>query len=247
MAVFFFMVCFPLLIQAEVPEYTVKRVTEKIVIDGILDDSDWQAAEPAGDFSFPWKESTGEKEQTEAKLLWDDNFLYVSFKCEDSCLNAERFDTNAETYRDDAVEIFWNPNPETPNRYYIFEFNCVGNILSVHKPFDGDPGGFEFVKERKYRVMVPHIAQSIQGTLNKDDDTDTGFVVEAAIRFSDYPELSKKPTPVAGDMWRVGLNRLNWKPTQELSMWSPVLDPEIKTFHSPEYYGKIVFSDESVQ
>ena len=30
---------------AELPEYTVKRTTEKIVIDGILDEAYWVAAE----------------------------------------------------------------------------------------------------------------------------------------------------------------------------------------------------------
>ncbi|MCE5251940.1 hypothetical protein LLG96_17185, partial [bacterium] len=36
------------------PEHTIKRCTEKIVIDGVLDDPDWAAAESLGDFKFPW-------------------------------------------------------------------------------------------------------------------------------------------------------------------------------------------------
>ena len=32
------------------PEYTIKRCTGKIVIDGILDDPDWAAAQSLGDF-----------------------------------------------------------------------------------------------------------------------------------------------------------------------------------------------------
>ena len=48
--------------------------------------------------------------------------------------------------------------------------------------------------------MVPHIAQTIQGTVNDDSDTDTGWIIEAAVRFSDYPELSKRPAPVPGEL-----------------------------------------------
>src|SRR3989304_5092157 len=39
---------------AALPEYTVKRATEKIVLDGILDEDDWKAAPSFGDFVFPW-------------------------------------------------------------------------------------------------------------------------------------------------------------------------------------------------
>ena len=64
------------------PEYVVKRTTEKIVIDGILDEADWQAAKSVGDFKFPWW-TAGDKEQTEVKMLWNDTFLYVAWKCSD--------------------------------------------------------------------------------------------------------------------------------------------------------------------
>ena len=61
---------------ADLPVYMVKRTTEKIVIDGILDEEDWKAAQPVGDFKFQWWKE-GEKEQTEAKILWNDTF-YIS-------------------------------------------------------------------------------------------------------------------------------------------------------------------------
>ena len=47
-------------VYGDVPEYTVKRTTEPIVLDGIPDEADWAAAIPVGDFVFPWWTS-GEK------------------------------------------------------------------------------------------------------------------------------------------------------------------------------------------
>jgi hypothetical protein len=64
------------------PEYQVQRATGKITIDGVLDEADWAAAKPVGDFVFPWW-TEGEKEQTQVKLLWDDTFIYLAYVCQD--------------------------------------------------------------------------------------------------------------------------------------------------------------------
>ena len=70
------LICATRVVQADQPEYSVMRTTNRIVLDGILDEHDWVSAPAAGDFAFPWHES-GEKEQTEVKMLWDDTYLYV--------------------------------------------------------------------------------------------------------------------------------------------------------------------------
>jgi len=187
---------------AELPEYQVKRTTEKIVIDGILDEADWAAAQSVGDFKFPWLVE-GEAEQTEVKILWDDTFFYISYRCDDKYIWADNYDTNSTTYKDDCVEIFWDPNPSDPARKYnMFEMNCIGNLLSVHV----SPG--ERKSRRDRSIMVPHLAQTLDGTVNNDEDIDTGWILEVAVRFSDYTELFDGSTPDDGDMWRIGLNRL---------------------------------------
>ncbi len=223
---------------ADIPEYTVKRTTEKIVIDGILDESDWQHAKSVGDFIFPWWES-GEKEQTEVKILWDDAFLYISYNVEDKYIRAEHYDTNATTYKDDCVELFWNPDPGQL-KYNMFEMNAIGNLLSVYT------GSGVSIHERVSRILPPHISQSIRGTVNNDNDIDSGWILEVAIRFTDYPELSVKPAPKPGDMWRIGLNRLGGKTNPQHSQWSSE-QGEKPSFHTPKYFGKIFFSDEPVQ
>ncbi|MFC1542250.1 carbohydrate-binding family 9-like protein, partial [Candidatus Latescibacterota bacterium] len=174
------------------------------------------------------------------KLLWNDIFLYVSYKCDDKHIWADHYNTNANTYEDDCVELFWNPNPEGQERYNMFEMNAIGNLLSVYT------GSGVSIHERVSRIMVPHMAQTIQGTVNNDDDIDTGWIIEIAVRFSDYPELSIKPAPEPGDMWRIGLNRLGGKTNPQHSQWSSE-QGEKPSFHTPKFFGKIFFSDEIVQ
>lgn len=219
---------------AELPDYTVFRTDAGIVIDGVLNEDDWAKAEPAGEFVFPWWTS-GAKEQTEAKMLWDDDHLYVAFRCDDAHMWADHYSTNDWTYNDDCAEIFWFPGPEATDSYYTFEINCLGNLLSVYVN-PANP-----ITHRDSRIMVPRIGRTVQGTVNNDNDTDTSWVLEVAIRFSDYPELSSGEPPSPGDVWRAGLNRCGGKTNPQYSQWSPSQTTR-PNFHRPTEFGKLVFS-----
>lgn len=226
---------------AAAPQYTIRRTTEKIVLDGNIDEADWAAAPSFSAFVFPWYES-GEKEATEVKMLWDDTFLYVAYRCDDKHIWADHYDTNSDTYQDDCVELFWDPNPKdtSKRKYNMFEINCLGNLLSVYV------GSGENIKQRISRIMVPHITQSIKGTVNDDSDTDTGWIIEMAVRFSDYTELFDGLTPKDGDMWRIGMNRCGGKTNPQHSQWSPS-QTEKPNFHRPEDFGEIFFSRKPVR
>ena len=224
----------PVVVQAELPEHTVRRTAGTILIDGILDEKDWEAAESFGDFKFPWWKE-GEKEQTVAKMLWDDNFLYLSFSCEDKHIWADHYDSNTATCLDDCAEIFWDPNPETLGIYYMFEMSCIGNSLNLYNN-----------REKDYKkIIVPHIAQTIKGTVNDDSDEDTRWVLEVAIRFSDYPDISNGKTPKDGDMWRIGLHRCGGKTNEQFSQWSPSKTPS-PNYHRPQDFGNVFFSKKAV-
>ena len=54
------------------------RVAGPITIYGVLAEPSWMAAATVGDFQFPWWKE-GDKKQTEARLLWDDENLCISY------------------------------------------------------------------------------------------------------------------------------------------------------------------------
>lgn len=60
----------------------ISRTVQSIKIDGLLNDEDWAAAPIYSNFwqNFP-ADTSPAKMQTEVKLLFDDNFLYVAAKC----------------------------------------------------------------------------------------------------------------------------------------------------------------------
>lgn len=64
---------------------TAVRTTERIILDGRLDEPAWKLASPATDFitKLPRPEEPSE-ERTEVRFVYDDDILYVGFICFDS-------------------------------------------------------------------------------------------------------------------------------------------------------------------
>lgn len=77
------LILFPVLAfsQIETP-YKVNFTTEKIKIDGVLDEQIWQNTSSVGDFwqTFP-SDTAKATYQTEVKIAYDDKYVYVSSKC----------------------------------------------------------------------------------------------------------------------------------------------------------------------
>ena len=62
----------------------IKKTTGEIILDGKLDESDWQEADVAKDWSLNYPTDTARAPfQTEARVTFDDKFFYVSFVCYD--------------------------------------------------------------------------------------------------------------------------------------------------------------------
>ena len=72
---------------------------------------------------------------------WDDNYLYVSYECEDTDIVATHTEHDDPTYLDDAVEIFINPMPSQTSIYYGLEMN-VRAVLYDYVMYQ--PGGHLF-------------------------------------------------------------------------------------------------------
>ena len=124
------------------------------------------SAPDVGAFVFPGDES-GNKEQTVAKALWDDENLYVAFICEDAHIWAERTKRDTSVGKDDTVEVFTVPNPERPQAYFNIEMNVQGIFLDQFHP-----DGLGVPVEEEWNGEGIQIKTSIVGILNDDNDED---------------------------------------------------------------------------
>ncbi|MCA9117464.1 MAG: 6-bladed beta-propeller, partial [Planctomycetaceae bacterium] len=221
--------------DTDLPHYTAHRAGSPIVIDGRLDEKAWQNAATFGDFHFPWWKE-GKKEQTVARMLWDDKHLYVAYDCRDAHVSAVHTEHDSKVYLDDCVELFTAPNPERPLEYFNIEMNVNRAVLDRHHP-DG-PGK---PQTPNWTAEGIQIATRVDGTLNDDSDTDRGWVLEVAIPFACFEPATGRAHPRDGDVWHLNLNRLGGKTNPQHSQWSPG-KTEQPAFHTPETFGRVTFS-----
>ena len=222
-----------LLLSAQPRPYEIFRTPSPIQIDGKLDEPAWQQAPSVGDFQFPWFES-GTREQTVAKLLWDDNYLYVSWQAQDKHISAYVTERHGPVSKDDCVEIFLSPNPAKVRNYYTFEINAIGAMLNRNRadwwtgPPTWEPEGM------LYRT-------SFHGLPKKDEDpTDNGWIVEAAIPLKNFARDAAHTPPHEGDQWRLNLQRLGGRTNAQLSSWAS-FPPGVRSFHTPEVFRPVLF------
>ena len=225
---------------AEPPRYSIYRTNKPLTIDGKLDEGAWKQARSVGDFHFPWWES-GRKEQTIAKMLWDNKYLYVSYQCQDRHVWATHTERDSPVYQDDCVELFTAPNPQQPVNYFNIEMNVKRAFLDRHHP--NGPGKAEVPE---WSAQGVQIATHVNGTLNDDSDSDVGWVLEAAIPFANFQGVTGRPHPRHGDLWHLNLNRLGGKTNPQFSQWSPGKTKR-PAFHAPDTFGRVIFVNQSAQ
>lgn len=215
-----------------IPTYEVHRANSPINLDGRLDEAAWKQSAPIV-FQFPWENQTGIKQKTTARLVWDDQYLYVGWECEDSDIVAVYSEHDDPTYKDDAVEIFLNPDPRQ-TFYYGMEINAHAAVYDYFYAFPR-----LLLKRFDFEGLL--LASYIRGTMNVRGDRDQGWTIELAIPWKNFSELAPKLPPDPGSMWTANLNRWDGvEPDRRLSQWSDsgLVQPSP---HNPERFGRLVF------
>jgi hypothetical protein len=213
-------------------DYVVHRASGPIQIDGVLAEPAWDRAARAGPFvrSLDGKPAGA---QTEARLLWDDDNLYVAFLSEDPNIATPFFKDDEPLYTSNVVEIFLNPSGDLA-RYDEIEVAPSNALFDAS--FTGRRQGMDLAWSSHARHAV-----HLDGTLNVPGDVDRGWTVELAIPFASLTGMPK-PRPQRGDKWRFNLYRLRQGPGQpgEGQAYSP---PMVGDFHALDRFATMRFDD----
>lgn len=234
--------------------YTVPYTNEPIIIDGNINDMAWNNAE----WTDTFEDIEGDLKPkpyyaTRAKMLWDENYLYIAAEMEEENVWAYLNQHDQVVFFDNDFEVFIDPS-NTTHKYFEIEINALNNIfdLFLPKPYREGSGaliswGGEGLKH----------AVQVYGSLNNPNDKDQGWTVEMAIPFKDITIGNDPNVPKDGDIWRLNFSRVQWeteikdgkyvkkKDTQGNDLpennwvWSP---QGVINMHLPERWGYIQFS-----
>jgi hypothetical protein len=226
--------------DTDVPDISVNKLeaTQKIKIDGKLDEDAWKET-PLLTFVDV---KTGEPNKTfpvngKGRLLWDDKNLYVGVEVEDKDVTGG-FPADAKDphlWTKDTVEVMIDPDWDKQNtNYYEIQigpqnlvFDSQWDDYNVPKPSPEGPFGHQDWSAGLKSAVV------VDGTLDKSDDADKGYVVEAAIPWKSLSKAKKTP-PELGDSWRINLYAME---KNSGVAWSPILGRG--NFHRSSRFGRV--------
>lgn len=214
---------------APLPEYHAHKTQHPPVIDGALGDAAWAQAVPVTlHNSF---DGSPVRFRTTARILYDDQFLYVAFDAEDPDVWGTLLKRDDPIYTQEVVEIFLDANADgrTYNELEVSPHNTVFDAYFPSRRRDMDTAWDSGMQS----------AVKVNGTLDNPDDTDHGWTVEMRIPFSHLAQVPHLP-PQPNDRWRFNLYRLEHpgRTQEEGQSFSPLF---LGDFHNLPRFGWLVF------
>jgi hypothetical protein len=240
--------------------YVGYKTDKPLVIDGKLNEDVWQKAVWTDSFvDIEGSAKPKPRFTTRAKMLWDDNYLYIAAQLEEPDIWAKLRERDTIIFFDNDFEVFLDPNGDT-HQYFEFEmnaFNTVWDLLLV-KPYRDQGSAI-------YEWNYNHLKSGVyaEGTINNPNDKDKYWTVELAFPWADLKDCAETDVPPKnGDQWRINFSRVEWKtevkdgsyvksinPSTGKSypednwVWSPQIAVNM---HLPEMWGFLQFSDKPV-
>jgi hypothetical protein len=211
------------------PEYHVVRTPRPPVIDGRIDDPVWAKARSVQLVnSFDGRKASL---RTDARLLYDDQHLYVAFDCEDPDVWGTLMKRDDPIYNEEVVEIFIDANGDG-RTYNEIEVSPNNTVFDAY--FPARRQGMDTSWDSGVKTAV-----RVRGTINDPSDRDEGWSVEMAIPIQRLAEVPHIP-PRRGDRWRFNLYRLEHldRRTVEGQAFSPLY---VGDFHHLPRFGWLIF------
>jgi cellulose/xylan binding protein with CBM9 domain len=184
--------------------YDVQRALTPIQVDGSLDELGWQLAPQVNSFERILNDYDEVQHVTRAKLLWDDDALYVGFACTDPDIWAIFADEDDPMWSEEVVEVFIDPNGDGKN-YLELEVNPLNAWvdLKIHHAFPQLSASID------WDIEGLQTAVQVSGTVNDSLSRDVGWTVEMAIPWTAMADsIDGGGRPLPGDTWRLNLYRI---------------------------------------
>ncbi len=201
--------------RLQISEYLCRRAGGNIVVDGALTDPVWENAERIVLADI----KTGETPEHEswAKMLWDEEYLYIGFNIMESNLQGFCRDDGVKfslDTRENFCKVYLDPDDDGIDhiKFDISILNAVFNVRIKE--------GYDSKKIAKWPDLTapdnyndkwtcPGLKSAVRhrGTLNKPGDSDSGWSAEIAIPFASLRKFGADSPPNTGDVWRMHLGR----------------------------------------
>ena len=175
--------------------------------------------------------------KTEAKVLYDDEFIYVIFRVADEFVRAVAKGFHGRVYEDSCVEFFFAPAEDTVRGYFNVETNCGGAIL-FH--FQKIPR-VDFVPVAEDDCRRVEIYHSEAEIVEPEKQDPTLWFIEYRLPIDILEKFRTVEKPGPGVVWRANFFKCGDKTSHPHWLtWSKIYLPE-PDFHQPAFFGTLEF------
>jgi len=194
------------------PGITLSRLAPSaaIHVDGRLDEPAWNDSVPLGPFvrvavrPSPFDASSpGDSSVTgDARMLWNGGGLYIGWEVHDEDVRAAPSAETASDLGEDGVVVVVDPDGDGEPDY---ELQIDPRNVQFATRSSSVPSVNERTERRRTRWRSGALsAVAVRGTLDRPDDRDEGYVVEAMIPWAGFPNHGQR-APAPGDSWKMNL------------------------------------------
>jgi len=199
---------------------------------------DWPSI-PAIDIStFPWYE-TGTKQDTQVKLVANDDTLFLQVIAQDNYSFAKQTELNHMLICEDScVEFFFSPSGVLGSSYVNLEVNCCGTL---HLAYGAGRDNRQFISLEAANLIQckSSLNFSTDNPVKIESDTDNQWTVEITLPFAAIEALTGEV--VNKDMWFANFYRCGGRTEPQYGVWNNI-DVAEPDYHRPEHFGELVFS-----
>gem|GEM_PF-235319 len=201
-----------------------------------LKDINWESAN-----TLELKNYMGDKPKhfpkVQAKLLYDDKNIYVSFIVDDQYVRAVSQKTHDMVCRDSCVEFFFTPSENIADGYFNLETNCGGTILLYHQTARGQNINKVAEKDCEKIKMLPSLPKIVEPEIKEP----THWTLQYAMPVEMLEKYAKVVKPAKGVKWRANFYKCADQTSHPHWLtWSKVELPK-PDFHQPAFFGTIEF------
>ncbi|MEY4565482.1 MAG: hypothetical protein RLY14_452 [Planctomycetota bacterium] len=218
-------------------EYACQFTPSAPTIDGSGQEEVWQKASVINNFRMAWLGENGKtpSSTTEARLLWDRDYVYIWARLKDADLFANIVQRDGKTWENDAFEIFLKPSVNHEG-YYEFHVTPANTQLDLYFPRRSDGAYEQYKTSHKFDFDS---AVTIDGTLQDRNDQDRIWELEARIAWKSFSPTGGRPEP--GEVWTYALCRYDYTLGKDQPELSSTADLKQFSFHRYEDYSPIRF------
>jgi len=216
--------------------YRVHRLSQPIAINADWNKPAWQKVKPLDIKLFMGKKPR-HLPKTQAKLLYDDKYIYVIFRVEDRYVRAVTTQYQGKVWQDSCVEFFFTPGTDIRKGYFNLETNCGGTILCRHQvPPTGQPVYLTLADCKHIKI-----AHSLPKIVEPEIKTPVTWTLEYRLPLEVLQKYAPVTKPAPGVKWRANFYKCADKTSHPHWLTWSFVNKKSPAFHVPEYFGTLQF------